>query len=75
MRTVIHKVVLLVTDHDGMGQEEVTNVLQETRYPNHCIYPKVMGIETKEIDYEDSHPLNQRDTARAAFNDLFKEVQ
>lgn len=71
MKRKIHKVTLLVVDHDGIGADEVVTVLENSRYPNHCMSPDVMAIETREVEWSDDHPLNQRDTMEAAFDELF----
>jgi len=70
----VHKVVLLVVDHDGIGVEEVADLLTEARYPNHCMMTSVMHIETREVDWSDDHPLNAGgDTLRGEFGRLFGE--
>lgn len=68
----VHKVVLLVVDHDEVGAEEVGEVLEHNRYPNHCMAPSVMHVETREVDWSDDHPLNAGgDTLRGEFGRLF----
>jgi hypothetical protein len=32
--TKVYKVELLIIDHDGLGQDEITSVIENTRYPN-----------------------------------------
>ena len=61
---------LLVVDSDDLGEDEVQYVLERTRYPNHCIAPRVMETRTREVDWSDDHPLNGRGWALAA-EDLF----
>jgi hypothetical protein len=74
-RLKVHKVTLLVVDHDELGAEDVTREIESVRYPNHCISPDVMAIETREIDWTDEHPLNFTSKQRAAFDELFPEVR
>ena len=69
--TKVYKVVLMVVDHDGIGIEDVEAVLEDTHYPNHCIYPTVMEVETEEVDWADDHPLNARSTQSYEFHRLF----
>lgn len=69
--TKVHKVTLLIVDHDQLGDTRIVDVIENTRYPNRCIGPDVMDIETREVEWSDWHPLNRRDTMRAAFEALF----
>ncbi len=70
--TKVHRVVLLIVDHDGIGDEQVRQVIEGARYPNHCIYPRVMQVATREVEWSDEHPLNKLSTQRDAFTELFK---
>lgn len=71
MKTKIHKITLLVVDHDGLSADQVREVLEGTRYPNHCIAPRVMGSKTREVEWSDEHPLNSRDTQAAELKAMF----
>lgn len=71
MKVKVHKVELLVVDMDGLGAEEVGEVLENARYPNHCIGPTVQAIETREVEWSDDHPLNGPN-AYDAYVALFK---
>ena len=65
-----YKVELLVLDHDNMGEGEITFLLENVKY----LYPSVMSIESKDIgEWDDDHPLNQRDRCRQFYEKLFKE--
>lgn len=67
-----YKVELLVLDHENTGEDGITFFLENVKY----IYPKVMSIQSKEIgEFEDDHPLNQRDQCRQFYEELFKEEQ
>jgi hypothetical protein len=68
----VHKVTLLVVDHDEVGASGVTEHLQFTRYANHCIAPVVLAIETREVEWSDKHPLNQKRTQAAEAERLFR---
>ena len=70
--TKVYKITLLVVDHDDCGPDDVKEVIENQRYPNHCIHPDVMAIETREIEWDDRHPLNITATTKAAFEELFK---
>lgn len=69
----VHRIEVLVVDHDGLGAEGVREVLEHTRYPNRCIRPEVMDIETREVAWNDDHPLNNKKTTDAAYEALFGE--
>lgn len=71
----VHRVTLCVIDFDELGADGVASVIENTRYPNHCIYPEVRAIETRDIgEWSDGHPLNQRDTGAAEFTRLFSDA-
>ena len=69
----IHKIEILIVDMDDVGASEITDIIENTKYPNHCISPQVKKIITKEIEWSDSHPLNMHSTAEAEYNRIFKE--
>jgi len=56
----IHKVTLLVVDSDDIGAEDIKEVIENQKYPNYCISPSVVAIETEEVDWSDNHPLNMK---------------
>ena len=52
----------------------IVTLIEQVRYPNHCLHPNVMAIESKEIGtWDDSNPLNCYDTMQLEFNKLFNE--
>ena len=69
--TKVHKVVLLIVDHDDLGADDVVVEIQNVRYPNRCLSPEVMEIETTEVDWDDNHPLNSSATAKGEFERIF----
>lgn len=71
-KTKVHKVVLLIVDHDNVGVNGIAQVLQDANYPNDCISPKVMGTETTEVMWSDKHPLNNGETVSETFEELFR---
>lgn len=73
MRVKVHRVEVLVVDHDDMGAEEVKTVIENTRYPNHCMYPQVIATETREVEWSDRHPLNLPGGTKWAMTHLFNE--
>lgn len=67
----VHKVTLLIVDDDKLGANGVTSVIENARYPNHCIAPTVMAVETREVQWSDEHSLNNTSTQRAEFERMF----
>lgn len=68
---MVHKIEVMVLDFEGLGADEVKMVLQNALYPNNCVYPDVMSIETRDIEWYDLHPLNMADTSEAEFKKMF----
>ena len=69
----VHKVELLVIDFDNVG-DEIKDILEGARYPNHCISPEVKKITTVDIgEWDDDHPLNLKNTADEEYERLFNE--
>ena len=68
-----YKVVLLIVDHDGIG-DDIKSTIENHRYPNHCLDPRVMSIESAEIgEWHDGHPLNFKSSQAEEFKRLFPE--
>lgn len=66
-----YKVVLLIVDHDGVGKG-IKSEIENVRYPNRCLAPCVMSIESAEIgEWRDDHPLNFRGPTEEEFKRLF----
>jgi|TARA_B100000900_G_C20430409_1_gene654732 hypothetical protein len=52
-------VSVLIVDHDNLGEDEIKNIIENTKYPNRCILPNVVETKKFEIgEWRDSHPLN-----------------
>lgn len=69
--TQIHKLTVLIVDHDELGVDEVKEVLENQHYPNHCLSPCVLHTETQAVEWTDDHPLNSYARREAAFAALF----
>lgn len=67
----VHKVTLLVIDHNDVGADDVATTLENTNYPADCISPRVVSVETAEVAWQDDDPLNHRQAHREAFAALF----
>jgi hypothetical protein len=67
-----YEVTLRIIDLDGIGPQDILHVLENTRYPNHCIAPQVHRIREADVgEWSDDHPLNKSDTAGAEWSRLF----
>ena len=69
-----YKVEIFVVDHDNLGADGIISVIENTRYPNRCIFPDVKKITGREIgDWDDDHPLNT-DQSEFEYKRLFGDV-
>jgi hypothetical protein len=71
--TAVYRVTIMVVPDEGTDAAEVVHVIENARYPNRCMSPRVVSIETAEVEWSDDHPLNLRDMWRDAFAKLFSE--
>jgi len=71
-----YKLEVLIIDFDGHGSvKAVQDALENGRFANRCIYPHVMrGVEADVGEWDDSHPLNNRDTALAEYDRIFSKA-
>lgn len=71
----IYRVVLTIIDFDDVG-EKCADLIEGARYPNDCINPQVRSVDSREIgDWDDTHPLNNRDTCEAEYQRLFGALE
>lgn len=69
-----YKIEILVIDHDLMGEDEIKLVIENTKYPNRCMYPCVKKIQVADIgEWDDDHPLNNLSIADAEYERLIFE--
>jgi hypothetical protein len=66
----VHRVSLLVVDHNDIGVDDIKIELEQTNYPG-LVAPTVLGVETRDVEWSDRHPLNLTDTNREAAAKLF----
>lgn len=69
----VRKVTMIFVDHDQMGEEETKAVIENVSYPNHCMDPTVVEMESVEVDWSDDHPLNHRAGMHETFKDIAAE--
>lgn len=67
MKAKVHRIVLLVVDHELMTDNAMREVIENCRYA----YPTVLEQESRDVDWDDDHPLNKRDTQADAVRVLF----
>lgn len=67
----VHKVTLMIVDHDQLGPDSVKQELENAHFGNDCISLEIASIETKDIVWTDEHPLNKLDQWQMAFAELF----
>ena len=73
MKMQVHKVELLIVDTDDVGEAAIRELLKNARYPNHCLDPQVMAFLTREVEWDDDHPLTNLDTRGEAYRLLFAD--
>jgi hypothetical protein len=68
----VYKLEIMVIDTDNCGAEEIKDMIENARYPNHAINPKVMQNDSVDIgEWHDNHPLNYRSSQQDTFKALF----
>lgn len=68
----VHRVTFFVVDFDGLGSDGVQTTLENHRFPNDCMNPCVLSVETADCgEWSDGHPLNNTNTMKSAAEKLF----
>ena len=71
----VYRLEVMVIDHDNLGPRGIKEAMEQVRYPNACIAPEVMAVDSQNIGrWRDTHPLNRRDTMAAEFRRLFPQA-
>lgn len=68
--TRVHRITVIVVDHGDLGFECAAEI-ENARYPNDCVNPTVIAVETREVEWSDDHPLNVTARTREAAAALF----
>ena len=72
----VHSVTLTIIDIDDIGADEIKSVIENAHYPNRCISPDVVNIETADVgEWHYEHPLNDKRTANAEWMRLFPSLK
>lgn len=70
----IYKIEVMVLDLDQIGEQEIVDVIEHTRYPNRCISPEVKKVESRDIgEWHEDHPINLNVSHDAEYQRLFAE--
>jgi len=70
MKAKAYKVELFVLDLENcINEDDVKYFLENVKY----LYSVVKSIQSREIDWDDAHPINRKDTHDQAYKDLFGE--
>lgn len=68
-----YKVEILIIDFDQVGAEDIKLLMEQVKYPNYCLSPRVMNIKEADIgEWDDNHLLNHHDTMQAEYNRIFE---
>jgi hypothetical protein len=63
-----YKVELLIIDMENVGESEIVELLESTKY----IYPQIKDVKSVDIgEWSDNHPLNKQDTCKEEYKKLF----
>lgn len=68
----VYKLTCLFIDFDDVGEQEMIDLIENARLPNHVIPPDVMEVESVDIgEWQDENPLNYTATKKEEFYRLF----
>lgn len=71
----VYKLTCCFIDFDELGAEEIKDLIDNLRLPNHISPPEVMNIESVDIgEWHDEHPLNYTALKEQEFIRLFPNV-
>lgn len=62
MKVNVYRLEVLIVDFDEVG-DRIAAILEDTKYPNHCLSPEVISVESVSYDWTDDSPLNMVDEA------------
>lgn len=69
------KIELLVIDFENVGSD-IPRMIEDQKYPNYCIAPKVMSVQEADIgEWNDDHPLNKRRSKKEYYDTIFKQIK
>ena len=65
----VHKIEVMVWDFDEVGEKEIRQLIENTKF----VHAHTMNCTSKEVQWDDSHPLNSAGTMARAYTDLFSD--
>lgn len=70
METKAYKIELLILDWEKRSEDDIKHMIKNVKY----LYPTIISIESRDIDFDDNHPLNKSgDIFNEAYQALFKK--
>lgn len=67
----VYKLEVIVIDHDDVG-DEMKDILENQKYPNWCLSPHVIKMESIDIgEWDDDHPLNNKRLFSSYIRNIF----
>jgi hypothetical protein len=70
----VYKIEVMVVDLQKIGESAIRDAIQNAPYDNHCIWPEVRAVESRDIEWTDKHPLNHPDQSDAEYHRLFDPI-
>lgn len=67
----VYRLEVMVIDFDDVGEAGIKEAIENARYPNRCISPRVKGADSRTVQWNDDHPLNKLDSSDAEYKRLF----
>lgn len=68
----VHKLEVFIIDFDNLGIDEIVTVIDNTRFANDSIAPRVLTTKTVDIgEWDDDNPLNRKATQKQEIDRLF----
>jgi len=70
----VYKIEILVINHDEMSEKDIVRSIENAKYPNRCISPRVKRMTVRVIEWDaGNHPLNINSKHDEAYRELFEK--
>jgi hypothetical protein len=71
----VMRVEMFFIDFDEIGEDEAKSVIENTKYPNRCMYPEVKKVDVVDIgEWSNDHPLNNSKTCDEEYKRIFQSL-
>jgi len=67
----VYRLEVMVIDSDALGESGIKQELENVSFPNDCLRLRLVSAESREVDWNDNHPLNMCTSWRGTFLKLF----